>query len=99
MPGHPAEGPVPSSTLQDTHRVNAKRIGPLEDAGNVGVQGEGWVGGEVVRAAGRARGSVQAGTRGAHRGGGSHLQEERLAMVATLQAEGKMTVALLKHSL
>lgn len=30
---------------------------------------------------------------------GSHLQEEWLAMVATLQAEGKMTVALLKHSL
>lgn len=98
-PGHPTEGPVPSSPPWDTHRVNAKRIGPLEDAGDVGVQGEGRVGGEVVRAAGRARGSAQAGTWGAPGGGGSHLQEERLAMVATLQAEGKMTVGLLKHSL
>lgn len=100
MPGHPTEGPTPSSPPGDTHRVNAKRIGPLEDAGDVGVQGEGRVGGEVVRAAGRARGSAQAGTWGGSQGlTGSHLQEERLAMVATLQAEGKMTVGLLKHSL
>lgn len=39
------------------------------------------------------------GTQAGGTGVGPHLQEEWLAMVATLQAEGKMTVALLKHSL
>lgn len=99
--GHPTEGPTPSGPPRDTHWVDPERIGPSEDAGDVGVQGEGRVGGEVVRAVGRARGGqCRQGPGGVHRGvWGSHLQEEWLAMVATLQAEGKMTVALLKHSL
>lgn len=99
--GQPTEGPTPSSPPRDTHWVDPERIGPLEDAGDVGVQGEGRMGGEVGRAVGRGRGCQHRQGPGQASQGvwESHLQEEWLAMVATLQAEGKMTVALLKHSL
>lgn len=87
-----------------THGVNAEGVRSQEDTGNVGVQGEERVLSQecvTVATVGRAVRAVGTGVAGpGGRGaGGPHLQPDWLAMVATLQPEGKMTVARLKHSL
>ena len=85
-----------------THRVDAERVGSQEDTGDVGVQGKQLVLGQegiAVTRVGRGRSGAQA-PRGCSRGlARAHLQPDWLAMAATLQPEGKMAVARLKHSL
>lgn len=85
-----------------THRVDAEGVGSQEDAGDIGVQGKQLVLGQegiAVTRAGRGQSGAQ-GPQDCSRGvAGPHLQPDWLAMAATLQPEGKMAVARLKHSL
>jgi len=98
----PTLPPAPPRRMARTHRVNAKGVGSQEDASDVGVQGKQLVLGQegiAVTRVGRGRSGAQ-GPRGWSRGAaGPHLQPDWLAMAATLQPEGKMAVARLKHSL
>lgn len=90
-----------------THRVDTKGVGSQEDAGDVGVQGEQRVlGQEGVAVATTGRVLREAGGPGVEGTWGTvgwvgrpHLQPDWLAMAATLQPEGKITVGRLKHSL
>lgn len=92
-----------------THRVNAKGVGSQEDTGDIGVQGKhrvlsqecvavGTVG-KVFREAGTGGSGDPEGSGAVRQAGRPHLQPDWLAMAATLQPEGKITVARLKHSL
>lgn len=100
----PPTSPRPPGPATRAHGVDAEGVRSQEDTGDVGVQGEQRVlsqepvavatVGRAVRVAGT--GVEGPGGRGA---GGPHLQPDWLAMAATLQPEGKMAVARLKHSL
>lgn len=97
----PPTCPHPPQQVAGTHGVNAEGVGSQEDTADCGVQGEQRVlGQERVAVATRAGGQGlpgAAGGRGAK--AGPHLQPDWVAMAATLQPEGKMVVARLKHSL